>query len=138
MAPDHAAPLWDVVESPDAVIVRLLPAWIVGLDTSQRLRDGLLALVKAESSPRLILDLGAVELFDSMFLSTVFSVLRGIKDRGGRLALTHIQPANAEVLANLPIHHVPGLRVLPDMDAARAWCLSAVPDSGPEDSTHVV
>jgi anti-anti-sigma factor len=134
MAPDASIPLWDVAESPDALVVRLRPAWIVGLETAHRLRDGLLALLNApEAPPRLVLDLGAVELFDSMFLSTVFTILRSLRERNGRLALTNIQPGNAEVLANLPIHHVAGLSVLPDLDAALAWCMAQGPDRAPDD-----
>jgi anti-anti-sigma regulatory factor len=137
MAPDAPSPLWDLVEAPEALIVRLRPSWIVGLDTAQRLRDGLLALTTGGAAPRLILDLGGVELFDSMFLSSLFTVLRQLRERGGRLALTNIRPGNAEVLANLPIHHVAGLRVLPDLDAARAWCAAEVLDRGPDDELVV-
>lgn len=72
-------------------ITILEPSGEIDLHTSPQLREKLQALLKART-PRLIVDLGAVNYMDSSALATLIEYLRDGAAHSGKLALCRLQP----------------------------------------------
>jgi anti-sigma B factor antagonist len=72
-------------------ITILEPSGEIDLHTSPQLREKLQALLKART-PRLIVDLGAVNYMDSSALATLIEYLRDAAAHSGQLALCRLQP----------------------------------------------
>lgn len=128
MAPNQdASPFWQREDRGRVTVVRLLPEWAHGEELANALRTDLFAIIDHEGRDRLVFDLAQVGLMDSLFLTVVFAVCRRLRTTRGRVALVNARAELQEVLQNVPIHRLEGLRWLPDLTSGLAWC--AEPDA---------
>jgi hypothetical protein len=120
-------PLWEREDRGTVTIVRFATRLILGLEMVHSLRDGLIALVEHEQRRRLVLDFERVELCDSLFISTIFQLVKRLRDGGGRLAILSLGPGTGEIFAALPSFYPESLRFSFDAADALTWCAGDTP-----------
>lgn len=118
-------PLWDRHDHGKVPRVRFLLEWVTGDEVVQSLRSDLHGLLDEARGGDLILDFERVQMFDSMFVTVIFGLVKRLGKEGGKLALVHLSPKVKEIFQSMPIETLPGLRLCDSVDAALAWCAGA-------------
>ena len=87
---------WEVEDVEDGTSVKLTHRDL-DVHTLSILADELAELALESGLPNLYLDFGNVNVMTSVFIGKLFAVERRLRERGGRLILSNIDPALHEV-----------------------------------------
>ena len=123
------APYWEREDQDGAIVLRLTPRLILGIELVHALRDDLVSLIERDGCHHLVLDFQNVELVDSLFISTLFLLIKRFRDDGGRLAFAGLSPTINEIFSALAMHFENVLGFFPDVPAAICWCCAPAPMS---------
>ncbi len=122
-----SAPFWVREDRDGITVVRFTVTLILGIEMVHSLRDDLSALVEREGRRRLVLDFSGVELCDSLFIATLITLVRKLRDQRGRMAVHNLGPSTGEIFAALPKFYADALQFTFDFGDALAWCAADPP-----------
>jgi anti-anti-sigma factor len=98
MQPDSPAPLLRVTEEEGLTAARFAPNTRLTEENAADLGRALALLVAGRPSPRVALDLGAVEFLSSVALAALVVLHKRVRGAGGHLSLVNPQPHVRRVL----------------------------------------
>lgn len=115
-------PLWERHDHGKVPRVRFVIEWVAGDDIVQSLRNDLHGILDGAEGGDLLLDFERVQMFDSMFMTVIFGLVKRLGSEGGKLALIRLNPKMKEIFQSMPIETLPRLGLFEGLDAALAWC----------------
>lgn len=121
-------PFWEREDRGPVTVVRFTTRLILGLEMVQTLREELTSIVEREGRHRLVLNFEAVELCDSLFISTIFQLVKRLHSQHGRLVILSLGPGTGEIFAALPNFYPDSLCFSFNADDALSWCAGELPN----------